>query len=66
VDSADALDGDVTTGNEQVQERRLGHLDALAGLQAGSVERGIAVLDANGGGAVVLFHPGCNGYQAAG
>jgi hypothetical protein len=48
VHGAEGFDGERSTGREQVQERRLGQLDVLAGLQAGGVERGVAVLDATG------------------
>ena len=61
-----SFEGDRAAGHEQVQERRLGQLDALAGLEAGGVQGGVLVLDADGGGAVVLVHPGRHGHQPAG
>ena len=58
--------GDAAARDEQVQERRLGQLHALAGPQPGHVQRGVPVLDPDGGGAVVFRHAGGDGHQAAG
>jgi hypothetical protein len=50
-EGASALERDRAAWHEQVQERRLGQLDGLTWLEAGDVEGGVLVLDADGGGA---------------
>src|SRR3954471_14238803 len=57
-----ALQGHRAARDEQVQERGLGQLDGLAGLQPG----GVPVADADGGGAVVLGHAGGHRDEPAG
>src|SRR3954447_23626105 len=61
-----ALEGHGAARDEQVQERRLGQLDGLTGLQPGGVQGGVPVADADGGGAVVLGHAGGHRDEPAG
>src|SRR3954470_3448631 len=49
-----ALQGHGAARDEQVQERGLGQLDGLAGLQPSRVQRRVPVADADRGGAAVL------------
>src|ERR1700712_1765177 len=63
---AGALQGHRAARDEQVQERCLGQLDGLAGLQPGGVQGGVPVADADRGSAVVLGHAGGDRHQAAG
>src|SRR4051812_3525817 len=53
-----ALQGHGAARDEQVQERGLGQLDGLAGLQPSRVQRRVPVADADRGGAAVLGHAG--------
>jgi hypothetical protein len=61
-----ALEGHGAARDEQVQERGLGQLDGLTGLQPGGVQGGVPVPDADGGGAAVLGHAGGDRDQPAG
>src|SRR3954453_22978952 len=61
-----ALEGHRAARDEQVQERGLGQLDALAGLQPGGVQGRVPVGDADRGGSAVLGHAGGDGDQPAG
>src|SRR5918994_7826631 len=61
-----ALEGHGAARNEQVQERGLGQLDGLAGLQPGGVQGRVLVVDADRGGATVLGHAGGDRDQPAG
>src|SRR3954470_15010840 len=61
-----ALEGHRAARDEQVQVRGIGQLDGLTGLQPGGVQRGVSVMDADGGGAAVLGHAGGDRHEAAG
>src|SRR3954462_6900651 len=61
-----ALQGHGAARDEQVQERGLGQLDGLAGLQPSRVQRRVPVADADRGGAAVLGHAGGHRDQPAG
>src|SRR4051795_12088643 len=63
---AGVLEGDGAPRDEEVQERGLGQLDGLAGLQSSGVQGGVPVADADGGGAAVLGHAGGDRDQPAG
>src|SRR3954467_750674 len=60
------LEGHRAARDEQVQERGLGQLDGLTGLQPGGVQGRVLVVDADRGGAAVLGHAGGDGDQSAG
>src|SRR5690242_6351048 len=51
-----SLEGHLAARHEQVQIGSLGQLHALAGLQARTVQRGVAVTDGDGGLAAVFWH----------
>ena len=53
-------------GTNRCRNGASGSSHALAGLQPGGVQRGVPVLDPDGGGAVVLVHAGGDRDQAAG
>src|SRR3954465_9594637 len=61
-----ALEGHGAAWDEQVQERGLGQLDGLAGLQPGGVQGRVLVVDADRGGAAMLGHAGGDRDQPAG
>src|SRR3954471_11893782 len=61
-----ALEGHGAARHEQVQERGLGQLDGLTGLQPDGVQGRVLVVDADGGGATVLGHAGGDRDQPAG
>src|SRR3954469_6498211 len=61
-----ALEGHGAARDEQVQERGLGQLDGLAGLQPGGVQGRVLVVDADRGGAAMLGHAGGDRDQPAG
>src|SRR3954470_6021514 len=61
-----ALEGHGAARHEQVQERGLGQLDGLTGLQPGGVQGGVPVPDADRGGAAVLGHAGGHRDEPAG
>src|SRR3954470_11615524 len=61
-----ALEGHRAARDEQVQERGLGQLDALTGLQPGGVQGRVPVVDADRGGSAVLGHAGGDRDQPAG
>src|SRR3954464_1921180 len=61
-----ALEGHRAARSEQVQERGVGRLDGLTGLQPGGVQGRALVVDADRGGAAVLGHAGGDRDQAAG
>src|SRR6478672_864695 len=62
---ARTLECHFTAGDEQVQVRRRGQFDAVAGLHAGTMQGSVLVADGDRGLVAVVGHAGGDGHQAA-